>query len=115
MLIRKSVCAVAFLLVSGFAFAGDCVLHVTRTACPGQETESFSKCGGKASCDETKPAPTAALCASKVKAACENNRKQTTKYKKITATFDGAAVENGKDFCEGHPDYPYAKKAACKD
>lgn len=115
MFVRKTAYVAALLLfVSGVASAADCVFHVTRTACPGQEKESFSKCNGAASCDETKPAPSAALCAAKAKSSCANSRKTVTKNKKITATFDGAAVENGKDFCEGHPDYPYAKKADCK-
>lgn len=101
-------------LTMGSAFAGDCVLQVTRTACPGQEKESFSKCDGKASCNESVPAATGSLCVIKAKSACKNKRFEITKYKKITATFDGAALEGGKDFCSGHPDYPYASKPDCK-
>lgn len=116
MLIRKSAyVAVLFLFVSGAASAADCVLHVTRTACPGQEKESFSKCKGTASCDEKVLAVSASMCASKAKSGCSNSRLTITKYKKITADFDGAAIEGGKDFCAGHPDYPYAKKADCKN
>ena len=116
MFIRKSAYVVAsFLFFSGVASAADCVLHVTRTACPGQEKESFSKCKGTASCDEKVLATSASQCASKAKISCANSRLTTTKYKKITADFDGATVEGGKDFCVGHPDYPYAKKADCKN
>ncbi len=116
MFIRKCAYVVAFLLVSGagVASAADCVLQVTRTACPGEEKESFSKCGGTANCEEKKPAISAAQCASKAKADCANSRLTVTKNKKVTAKFDGADVEGGKDFCVGHPDYPYASKAACK-
>ena len=116
MFIRKSISVVAlFLLVSGAASAADCVLHVTRTACPGQEKESFSKCKGTASCDEKVLATSASQCVSKAKAGCANSRLTVTKYKKVTADFDGTAVEGGKDFCAGHPDYPFAQKADCKN
>jgi hypothetical protein len=103
-----------FLSFSGVVSAAECVVHVTRTACPGQEKESFSKCKGAASCDEKQTATDAADCASKALAACKNTRLQITKYKKITADFGGAPVESGKDFCVGHPDFPYANKADCK-
>lgn len=116
MFIRKCVYVVAlFLFVSGVASAADCVLHVTRTACRGQEKESFSKCKGNVSCDEKVLVTSASQCAIKAKASCKNSRLAITKYKKITADFDGATVEGGKDFCVGHPDFPYAKKADCKN
>lgn len=115
MLRKKSGLAVAlFVLVTGTAYAGDCVLHVTRTACPGKEKESFSKCDGKPSCDQKIPVASASQCASKAKSNCANKRYDITKYKKVTASLDGAAVDGGKDFCAGHPDYPYANKADCK-
>lgn len=112
----KHVATLIFLFASmSGAFAADCVLQVTRTACQGEEKESFSKCNGTASCDEKKPAASAAQCISKAKSSCANSRLTITKNKKVTAKFDGADLEGGKDFCEGHPDYPYAKKATCKD
>ena len=116
MFIRKSAYVVAlFLLTSGVASAGECIFHVTRTACPGQEKESFSKCNGTASCDEKKAAASASQCASKAKKeGCANSRLTVTKYKKVTAEYDGVAVEGGKDFCVGHPDFPYANKPDCK-
>ncbi|MGI9134680.1 MAG: hypothetical protein ACR2I0_12200 [Rhodoferax sp.] len=104
----------AAILMAGNAFAADCVLAVSRTACPGQEKESFSKCDGKASCEETVPAASAAQCTLKAKSACSNKRLDITKYKKITAKYDGTALDGGKDFCIGHPDFPYASKAECK-
>ena len=106
--------ALTLFSVSGIAYSADCVLHITRTACPGQEKESFTKCNGTASCDEIKPASDAAQCASIAKSSCANTRFTTTQYKKITATFNGVTVENNSDFCIGHPDYPFAKKADCK-
>jgi hypothetical protein len=114
MLVRKSLVALMVLLGSSSALAADCVLNVTRKACPGQEQESFSKCGGKASCTETKPVADAAACAAAATAACANSRKTVTQNKVVTAQFNGSAIEGGKDFCVGHPDYPYAAKADCK-
>lgn len=115
MLIRNGVVgAVLFCLSLGAAYAGECVLQVTRTACPGKDKESFSKCDGKASCNESVPAASASQCAIKAKAGCSNKRLDITKYKKVTATYDGAPVEAGKDFCVGHPDFPYASKPDCK-
>lgn len=102
------------LLASAAASAGDCVMTITRTACPGQDAVSFSKCAGKASCEEKVPAPNAAICATKTRIACANSRRTVTKYKSITATFDGVPVEDGKDFCIGHADYPYVDKPDCK-
>ena len=115
MWINKSVLAASVLsFVMGSALAGECVLQVARTACPTKETESYSKCGGKAGCNETVPAASASQCSLKAKAGCTNKRYDVTKYKKVTATYDGAAVDGGKDFCTGHPDYPYANKPDCK-
>ncbi len=112
---QKSLFAAALLsLAMGGASAGECVLEVTRTACPSMEKESFSKCDGKASCKETVPAASSSQCALKAKAGCANKRLDVTKYKKVSATYDGAAVDGGKDFCVGHPDFPYAAKPDCK-
>lgn len=113
--IQRAIAVAALLALGGTAVqAADCVLAVTRTACPGKDADSYSKCGGKASCNETVPAASASQCALKAKAACANKRLDVTKAKKVTATYDGAAVEGGKDFCAGHPDYPYASKPDCK-
>ncbi len=117
MLCRKYLgAALVALFAAGSApvFAADCALNVTRTACPGQEKESFSKCDGKASCVETKSVASAAECAAAAKTACANTRQTVTKNKKVTASFGGAPVEGGKDFCAGHADYPYAAKQECK-
>ena len=112
---KKKLLVMAVLaLTAGSVLAGECMLQVTRTACPGKETESFSKCDGKASCNESVPAASAGQCTLKAKSACSNKRLDVTKYKKVTATYDGTAVDGGKDFCTGHPDFPYASKADCK-
>ena len=111
----RAITVAVFLAASGAASAADCVLHITRTACPGKDAESFSKCDGKASCDETKPAVSAAQCTAKAKEACANSRLDVTKYKKITASYDGADLDGGQDYCEGHPDYPYVDQDTCTD
>jgi hypothetical protein len=112
--IRHFAVAIASILFAGNVLAADCVLHITRTACPGKEAESYSKCNGKQSCDESKPAASANQCQVKAKEACKNSRLDVTKYKKITAEFDGSPVDGGKDFCVGRPDFPYADKPECK-
>jgi hypothetical protein len=111
---RHVFAALLLSLTFGSAHAGDCVLQVTRTACPGQEKESYTKCDGKASCNESVPAASASQCALKAKTACSNKRYDVTKNKKISATYDGAGVDGGKDFCIGHPDFPHASKPDCK-
>ncbi|RDB36779.1 MAG: hypothetical protein DCC88_03360 [Spirobacillus cienkowskii] len=89
-------------ILSNSSFAGTCTMHVTREACTGMEKESYAKCGGKASCDETKKTGSAEACAKAALEACANvaARQKQTKSKKITADFDGKPVEGGKNFCE---------------
>ena len=111
---QRTLAAMLLTLAMGSAYAGDCVLQITRTACPGQENESFSQCNGKPGCTESVPAASASQCALKAKSSCANKRLDITKYKKVSATYDGAAVEGGKDFCVGHPDFPHASKPDCK-
>ena len=100
---KKIVLSFAFAacLVSSAALAGDCVLHVTRSACAGKEADSFAKCGGKASCEDTKKTGSAEACAKAAEKACENagDRQKVTKSKTISADFDGKPVEGGKNFC----------------
>ncbi len=94
------------------AYAGDCVLKVTRTACPGKEAESYKKCDGKQSCEEFKETASIEACAKETLKACDNvgDRQQQTKSKVITATFDGAPVEGGKNFCDANrPDFNLCK------
>jgi hypothetical protein len=92
-----------FLSICGTqAFAGNCDINYTRTACPGKEEISFKKCDGKASCTKTVTADTADACRVKAVAACANDRLDITKSKVITATFDGKPVQNkvgGTDHC----------------
>lgn len=96
------------LITCELSYAGTCTIHVTREACPGMEKDSYAKCGGKPSCDETKKTGSADACAKAALEACDNvaARQKQTKAKKITADFDGAPVEGGKNFCDpGRPDF----------
>jgi uncharacterized protein YjbI with pentapeptide repeats len=78
------------------ALAADCVVHVKRTACAGQEKESFKKCDGAQECDVSEAsASTDAACSKAALAACDNTRVDVTKYKVVTATFKGAALAGG--------------------
>ncbi|MEO5362961.1 MAG: hypothetical protein H7838_04985 [Magnetococcus sp. DMHC-8] len=81
--------------LAGVAHA-DCVLHYERTACKGKEADSFKKCDGKAACDKTvKEAATKEACAAAALKACDNDRLDITKYKKITADMDGKPLVGG--------------------
>jgi len=106
---RLFICTCAlfiFCLTCNSAFAGECVIHVTRTACPGKELESYKKCNGKQSCEEIKETATAEACGNEALKACENARLDITKSKVITATFDDQPVDGGKNFCDANrPDF----------
>jgi uncharacterized protein (DUF2147 family) len=104
--------AVLGLAFASSALAADCVVHYDRTACPGKETESYSKCDGKKSCDKDEAGDTEAACIESAKKACENTRLEITKSKVITATFKGKSLKGEYDgsFCA--PDRPDFNK--CK-
>ncbi len=89
--------AVSFALAGSAAFAGDCVVHYERVACKGQEAVSFKKC------DKAKPADSAEACAAAALKSCDNDRLDITKYKAITARFDGQDLVGGYD-ASGNPD-----------
>jgi len=81
---------------------GDCGVNYTRTACPGKEAESFSKCDGKASCVKYVAAASVQACQAAALKACENDRLEITKSKVIAATYKGQPLKStsGKeDFC----------------
>ena len=105
---KTTICTLGLLAslgFSGFALADDsgCVVHYVRTACQGQEAESFKKCDGQAECDKTKPADSAEACAAAALKSCDNSRLDITKYKVITAKYNGEALVGGFD-AEGNVD-----------
>jgi hypothetical protein len=92
------------------AAAGECAIEYIRTACPGKETESYSKCNGTQSCVLPEPTADVAACQAAAVNACANDRLTITKSKVIHAKFDGKAImsASGKDdFC-----VDYSKRAA---
>jgi uncharacterized membrane protein len=94
------------------ALAADCVVHYDRTACPGKEAESYSKCDGKKACDKEEAADSEAACTEAAMKACENSRLEITKSKVITATFKGKALKAPHDgsFCAAdRPDFNKCK------
>ena len=82
------------------ALAGDCVITTTRNACPGREEVCYSKCAGKQTCDETKAMPSKEACEAEALRNCTVFRPGDTKSKKISAKYDGAELNSGKDFCD---------------
>ncbi|MCB1858985.1 MAG: hypothetical protein KDI63_11955 [Gammaproteobacteria bacterium] len=99
----KTIVAV-FTLVGSLGFTttvlsddSGCVVHYVRTACQGQEAESFKKCDGNAECEKSKPADSAEACAAAALKSCENSRLDITKYKVITAKFNGQDLVGGFD------------------
>jgi hypothetical protein len=86
----------------------DCSLTTTRTACAGQEAESYKKCDGKQSCAKATPADSEQACQAAAVAACSNDRLTVTKSKVVTAMWKGKALKNKggqTDMCAD-----YAKK-----
>jgi len=77
----------------------DCDITYTRTACPGQETESYKKCDGKQSCTKHVAAASETQCLEAAIQACANDRLDITQSKVINAKFKGKALKSkaGKD------------------
>ncbi len=95
---KKSILFVALLTMplATNVWAADCVVHVKRTACAGQDTESYKKCNGASECDKAEAAAASeAACAKAAADECENKRLEITKSKVVTATFKGAALIGG--------------------
>jgi hypothetical protein len=112
---KLSALVLALGLASAFGSAnaqdkGDCGVNYTRTACPGKEAESFTKCDGKASCTKNVAADSAEACQAVALKACANDRLDITKSKVIQANYKGQPLKSasGKDdFCAD-----YEKRAA---
>lgn len=104
---KKSIILAALLsLPLAHAAEAGCVIKYVRTACPGMEDQSYSKCGGTKSCDVDDAASTEAACIAAAKNACPNSRLTITKSKVITAKFDGKALNGGGNFCAANrPDF----------
>jgi hypothetical protein len=88
------------------AFAGDCIIHIKRVACKGKEKDSYAKCNNLNECYmPAKVTESMIECAKLAKDECINIRKNITKSKEVTATFNGESVM-GKNFCKpNRPDF----------
>ncbi len=110
--IRTAALAAACFLSLTVVAEAACVIHYNRTACPGKETESYSKCNGTKECDkEDTSATSPAACEQVVAAACANTRLTITKSKVITGKFNGKALRGGSNFCASNrPDFNQCAK-----
>lgn len=103
--LRTTALGLAACLILGLAHAqdqGDCGISYKRTACPGKEAESFSKCNGQASCIKHVAAASPQACQAVALKACENDRLDITKSKVILATYKGQPLKSAfgkEDFC----------------
>src|SRR5262245_56703120 len=73
---------------------GDCAITYTRTACPGQEAESYKKCEGEKTCTKSVEASSQEQCATAAVDACANDRLTVTESKIITAKFKGQDLKS---------------------
>jgi hypothetical protein len=78
---------------------GDCAITYTRSACAGQEAESYKKCDGKQTCTKNVAAASADKCLEAAVQACANDRLNITQSKVIHASYKGKALKSksGKD------------------
>lgn len=111
---KKSILLAALIGLSftSTASAFECVVHITRTACAGQEAESYSKCQGAKSCDKNEDVSTEAACIAAAKAHCPNSRLDITKSKVVKARFNGKQLPGpyGGSFCApNRPDFNKCK------
>src|SRR5258708_978718 len=92
-------CGLSFATLSRAEDKADCAIKYTRTACAGQDAESYKKCAGKKSCVKYEAASTADACKAAAVSACSNDRLTITESKVINATYQGKSLKSasGKD------------------
>ena len=94
---KKSIIFVALLAIpiGTSAWAADCVVHVKRAACAGQE-RILQERDGAAECDTAEAeAASEAACAKVAAGHCDNKRLDVTKSKVVTATFKATPLTGG--------------------
>jgi hypothetical protein len=96
----KRIITTTALFIAIPAFAGDCVLSITRDACPGKEDAAFKPYGGKQTTEEKKSAGSEGECKTHGEKAAKILRKGTLSGKKVVATFDGKAAGEFSDKAE---------------
>lgn len=100
---KKTILIVSTLLMAQVAFAGDCTITTSRTACAGKESEALKPYNGKNPTDESKKMDNEEACLKWAEKSSKIIRKGTLTEKSVTAKFDGKDL--GKTF---------ADKAECK-
>ena len=101
-------CIAAHMYLPRAANAAECVMTVTREACPGHETSCYSKCNGQPTCDETKKVGSKDACEKEAIRNCTVFRPGETKTKKVSAKLNGEALNGGADFCSpAKPEYNF--------
>lgn len=101
----KEAWLIAFFTASS-ASAGDCVLTIDRTPCPGKVSAARKPYAGvNPTVEVKKNVADAAACGKEAEKAAKIIRKNTLAAKKVTAKFDGVWVGGGRH---------YADNAACK-
>lgn len=83
--------------VSMSSFAGDCLVTVNRTACPGKETDALKPYNGKNPTEIKKHAKDEAACAEMAVKEAKIIRRKTLAEKRVTATFEGREVAPASD------------------
>lgn len=87
---------IAALLCASTAHAGDCVIKIKRTACPGKSTEAFKPYNGKEETEEKKSLADSKACEAEAEKASKIVRKGVLSQKRTIASFDGK--ETGQPF-----------------
>jgi hypothetical protein len=96
----KTLLLIASLLAAASAQAGDCVVSVKRTPCPGKTEEAFKPYGGKEQTEETKSADSADACRKLAADQCAIKRKGVLLSKEVKAKFGSTPVGGGANLCD---------------
>lgn len=89
---------IAFSLISSSLFAGECVIKINRTPCPGEEAKALKPYNNVNPTSEVeKKATTPEACTAAAEKDHKIKRKGTLAKKITSATFDGKEVFNKTD------------------
>ncbi len=97
---RKLMLAAVTVFMSLNVFAGECEMVVNRTPCPGKTDEAFEPYNKVNPTTEKKASANEKACNEQAMKACKIIRKGTLAKKDITAKFNGAAIQGGKNICD---------------
>lgn len=85
---------VVTMLFASTVKAGDCVIKIKRTACPGKSTEAYKPYNGKEETEEKKSLADAKSCEAEADKASKIVRKGVLSQKRTIASFDGKEVKS---------------------